>query len=437
MTERCDECDGSGHKRGSGWEGERTELGAVPPVPEAPERPTIQSGDQIRQVTAMVLGGRSWPAGEQWGAEAVDGDRVKVLDEWLQMSDFYLASQGEGRDEPHAYQPFGSPHSEPLRCRVCDSDQSDPVHDDELRAEPVAPVQDEPAAALTDSQRERFEAAAARGLAVNREKHLRRLLTDVVVAADRMRNDWAEGDDAVKGSLWRKLHSAAMAAETEVYPLAGEAAPEPLAVQDEGRDEAATDQRYLWLHGARESLCSAQTHLDNDDDDDDRAALGIAVAMIDRVGSKLAAWSKHDRDHELAEPVPVPVAPPEPPRPSHVKLRVTTFGLDAGETLPVDHWSDESPVVVAWDVHRRLEPDEWEPVEPVPSTPPSETVAVELPRAFVERRGADPTKVGGRHHSGDGVLLDAACAVALAASPPVPSATVTNELSDEQLGGER
>jgi hypothetical protein len=49
---------------------------------------------------------------------------------------------------------------------------------------------------------------------------LRSLLTAVVVAAGRMRDAWAEADDAVRQRLWRELHAAATAAEDEVYPLA-------------------------------------------------------------------------------------------------------------------------------------------------------------------------------------------------------------------------
>ena len=49
--------------------------------------------------------------------------------------------------------------------------------------------------------------------------YLRGLLTDVVVAAGRMADGWAEGDDAVKRRLWTDLHAAAGAAEDEVYPL--------------------------------------------------------------------------------------------------------------------------------------------------------------------------------------------------------------------------
>jgi len=51
---------------------------------------------------------------------------------------------------------------------------------------------------------------------------LRRLLTDVVVAAGRMTDRWAESDDAVRLTLWRNLHTAAEAAHDEVYPLASE-----------------------------------------------------------------------------------------------------------------------------------------------------------------------------------------------------------------------
>lgn len=45
------------------------------------------------------------------------------------------------------------------------------------------------------------------------------LLTALVIAANRMRDDWAEGDDDVKRTLWRNLHTAAEAAHELVYPL--------------------------------------------------------------------------------------------------------------------------------------------------------------------------------------------------------------------------
>lgn len=51
---------------------------------------------------------------------------------------------------------------------------------------------------------------------------LRELLRNVVVAADRMRDQWAEGDEGVRQQLWRNLHEAAGAAEEVVYPLDGE-----------------------------------------------------------------------------------------------------------------------------------------------------------------------------------------------------------------------
>lgn len=53
-------------------------------------------------------------------------------------------------------------------------------------------------------------------------ERLQVLLRDVVVAAGRMRDDWAEADDAVKKRLWSNLHTAADAAEDDVYPLAPE-----------------------------------------------------------------------------------------------------------------------------------------------------------------------------------------------------------------------
>lgn len=55
------------------------------------------------------------------------------------------------------------------------------------------------------------------------------------------------------------------------------------------------DQLYLHLHGARERLCLAQMLVSPDES----AALGRAVAEIDRVGSTLAQWSADDQDHLL------------------------------------------------------------------------------------------------------------------------------------------
>ncbi len=54
---------------------------------------------------------------------------------------------------------------------------------------------------------------------IGRTRRLHSLLRDVVIAADRMRDDWGEGDDAVKKRLWSNLHTAAEAAHDEVYPL--------------------------------------------------------------------------------------------------------------------------------------------------------------------------------------------------------------------------
>jgi hypothetical protein len=50
---------------------------------------------------------------------------------------------------------------------------------------------------------------------------LRDSLVALVVAAGRMLDGWAEGDDAVKGSLWRALHQAAEDADERhhIYPL--------------------------------------------------------------------------------------------------------------------------------------------------------------------------------------------------------------------------
>lgn len=72
---------------------------------------------------------------------------------------------------------------------------------------------------LSPQQIVRFEKTVARALT---ERRLRVLLRNVVIAADRMRDHWAEGDDAVKKSLWVNLHTAAESAYDEVYPLMGE-----------------------------------------------------------------------------------------------------------------------------------------------------------------------------------------------------------------------
>ncbi len=39
--------------------------------------------------------------------------------------------------------------------------------------------------------------------------HRFRAARDLLVAADRMRDQWAEGDDTVKQQLWRDLHTKA------------------------------------------------------------------------------------------------------------------------------------------------------------------------------------------------------------------------------------
>lgn len=54
------------------------------------------------------------------------------------------------------------------------------------------------------------------------EEHLATLLRDVVVAADRMRDNWAEADEGVRRQLWADLHAASERAYDEVYPLGGE-----------------------------------------------------------------------------------------------------------------------------------------------------------------------------------------------------------------------
>ena len=50
---------------------------------------------------------------------------------------------------------------------------------------------------------------------------LRSSLTALVVAAGRMLDGWAEGDDAVKQHLWQQLHAAADQADERhgIYPL--------------------------------------------------------------------------------------------------------------------------------------------------------------------------------------------------------------------------
>ena len=50
-------------------------------------------------------------------------------------------------------------------------------------------------------------------------ERIRGLLRDVVVAADRMRDNWSESDQPSKQLLWVDLHSAASSAEDDVYPL--------------------------------------------------------------------------------------------------------------------------------------------------------------------------------------------------------------------------
>jgi hypothetical protein len=56
---------------------------------------------------------------------------------------------------------------------------------------------------------------------------------------------------------------------------------------------ADADQFYRWFHGAREKLCSAQTHVEHDQH---RSDLQDALNTIDRLGAFYAPaqWSKHD-----------------------------------------------------------------------------------------------------------------------------------------------
>jgi hypothetical protein len=150
-------------------------------------------------------------------------------------------------------------------------------------------------------------------------------------------------------------------------------------------------------------------------------------------------------DHRHSEAA---LAPPEPPRPSHVRVLVDcapTVAWKAGDIAPIAdpdcvisthvyierHPDAESP----WTVH--LTPGEWEPVEPVPSTPPSQAPT---PRGDVAAAMAYALALRGLPHDeqmsiiGEADRFLDACEESDAASPPVPSATVTNELSDEQLG---
>lgn len=59
----------------------------------------------------------------------------------------------------------------------------------------------------------------ARRIATYDEK--RHALTRLIVAADQMRDNWAESDEAVKAQLWRDLHEASerCAELHDVYPL--------------------------------------------------------------------------------------------------------------------------------------------------------------------------------------------------------------------------
>lgn len=52
-------------------------------------------------------------------------------------------------------------------------------------------------------------------------ERLRALLTQVTVAASRLIDGWAEGDEGRRHDLWRGLAKAVTAAEDDVYPLTG------------------------------------------------------------------------------------------------------------------------------------------------------------------------------------------------------------------------
>lgn len=49
--------------------------------------------------------------------------------------------------------------------------------------------------------------------------HLRTLLTGVVVAADRLQQEWADADAPTRRRLWAELGKATQRAEDEVNPL--------------------------------------------------------------------------------------------------------------------------------------------------------------------------------------------------------------------------
>jgi hypothetical protein len=255
MTELCDECDGSGHKRGSGWEGERTELGApsrdvgwlerleafteaaieaeraaVPPVPEAPERPewialVNRSGEIVKP---------DWWASDTTAVVRRPSARFGYEESWFYAGDWVPA------------------------------------------AEPVAPVQDEPAPSYDDRIADAATWAAHR-----------------VVAAFYAIEPLSRPHELL----------ASMADLSDL--LGGLAAPEPLAVQDEGRDEAAT----VWAVGDRFTI-----------DPDLSDVYAVDAGVVERVDA--AEYGVHFRDAlgsyrwiafesmQPAEPVPVPVAPP-------------------------------------------------------------------------------------------------------------------------------
>jgi hypothetical protein len=57
------------------------------------------------------------------------------------------------------------------------------------------------------------------GAEVHNDARRSAALRDLTVAADRMRDDWAESDDAGKRRLWSNLHTAAESVYDVVYPL--------------------------------------------------------------------------------------------------------------------------------------------------------------------------------------------------------------------------
>ena len=111
-------------------------------------------------------------------------------------------------------------------------------------------VEAEPA--LTEDQRRRFEAAAMLALVERRADYRLGLLRRLTVAADRLIEGWAEGDDARKTDLWRGLSTATAAAHEVVYPLPVQTADHlPGCTMDEHAIDCdpALEGCPCWCHG--------------------------------------------------------------------------------------------------------------------------------------------------------------------------------------------